>query len=269
MKVLVADDDETLRAELADLLRSGGHEVTLAADGQEALDRAPGHDVVLLDWTMPGPTGADLVHRLRATAPRASVVVMTGYGSVATAVGALQAGATEFLEKPFEIDALDRALESVRSKLVVLTRAAPPGPAARERKARGPGAPAVMAAFLNHRTGLLMAHRVRSGEETIDEDILTGTLDAIQSFMRISFPILRGKDLRAIAQGDHTLMIERGDFVYLSVVVTGEDNDALRRSMRKRIDDFEERNRALLASWVGDVSESDGFQHVLDVFLDA
>lgn len=265
MKILVADDDETLRAELADLLRVSGHAVTVAADGHEALAHAPGQDIVLVDWNMPGPSGAELVGLVREAAPRASVIVMTGYGSVTAAVGALKAGAAEFLEKPFDVDALERTFEGVRRKLLESKQRA--APARRRRVPRSPGGADVLAGFLNHRSGLLMAHRVRSGEETIDEDILTGTLNAIQSFMRISFPILRGKDLRAIAQGDHTLLIERGDFVYLSLVVLGEDSDALRRRMRERIGDFEERNRAMLERWEGDVTLPAEFERVLEPFI--
>jgi CheY-like chemotaxis protein len=265
MNILVADDDEILRAELAELLRASGHSVDVAADGREALARAPGHDIVLLDWNMPGPSGAELVGLVRAAAPQAAIVVMTGYGNVAVAVGALKAGAAEFIEKPFDVDALERAFREAREKVVAEKRRAPPARAHPPKRA--PGDAGVMAAFLNHRTGLLMAHRVRSGAETIDEDILTGTLDAIQSFMRISFPILKGKDLRAIAQGDHTLLIERGDFVYLSLVVLGSDSDALRRRMRDRIADFEERHHTMLQRWGGDVTGPVEFERVLDPFI--
>ncbi len=115
MKILVADDDLTLRAELGELLRSDGHEVTVVADGGEALERleAEAYEVALLDLVMPRATGLEVLHRLQVVRPETSVVMITGHGSVDVAVEAMKGGAVDFVVKPFEIESLQRILASI------------------------------------------------------------------------------------------------------------------------------------------------------------
>ncbi len=115
MKILVADDDPTLRSELAELLRADGHEVQTAADGGEALERLEGeaYEVALLDLVMPRATGLEILHRLQVIRPDTSVVMITGHGSVDVAVEAMKGGAVDFVVKPFEIDSLQRILQSL------------------------------------------------------------------------------------------------------------------------------------------------------------
>ncbi len=111
----MADDDPTLRTELADLLRQDGHDVAVASDGQEALDRleADAFDVALLDLVMPRATGLEVLHRLQVVCPRTAVVMITGHGSVDVAVEAMKAGAVDFVVKPFEFESLQRVLASI------------------------------------------------------------------------------------------------------------------------------------------------------------
>lgn len=115
MKILVADDDPTLRGELAELLRDDGHDVHVVADGGEALERleAETFDVALLDLVMPRATGLEILHRLQVVRPDTSVVMITGHGSVDVAVEAMKGGAADFVVKPFEIETLQRILKSI------------------------------------------------------------------------------------------------------------------------------------------------------------
>ena len=115
MKILVADDDPTLRAELAELLRADGHDVLTAADGAEALERleSGSFDVALLDLVMPRVTGLEILHRLQVVRPDTSVVMITGHGSVDVAVEAMKGGAVDFVVKPFEIESLQRTLQTI------------------------------------------------------------------------------------------------------------------------------------------------------------
>lgn len=118
MKILVADDDTTLRSELASLLREDGHEVVTAADGAEALhivDRES-FDVALLDLRMPKATGLEVLHRLRVVRPETAVVMITGQGTIDAAVEAMKAGAIDFVEKPYDVDALQRTLQTVEEE---------------------------------------------------------------------------------------------------------------------------------------------------------
>src|SRR5712691_11630350 len=118
MKILIADDDTVLRSELAGLLREDGHEVVGAADGEEALRlvERESFDAALLDLRMPKASGLEVLHRLRVTRPSTAVVVITGQGTIDAAVEAMKAGAIDFVEKPYEVDALRRTLRTVQEE---------------------------------------------------------------------------------------------------------------------------------------------------------
>src|SRR2546425_3641720 len=118
MKILIADDDSVLRSELAGLLREDGHEVVGASDGGEALRlvERESFDAALLDLRMPRASGLEVLHRLRVTRPSTAVVVITGQGTIDAAVEAMKAGAIDFVEKPYEVDALRRTLRTVREE---------------------------------------------------------------------------------------------------------------------------------------------------------
>jgi len=118
MKILVADDDKTLREELAVLLREDGHAILTAADGGEALRTVEreSFDVALLDLRMPKATGLDVLHRLRVVRPETAVVMITGEGTIDAAVEAMKGGAIDFVEKPYELEALRRTLHMVQEE---------------------------------------------------------------------------------------------------------------------------------------------------------
>ncbi|MCE9573007.1 MAG: sigma-54 dependent transcriptional regulator [Deltaproteobacteria bacterium] len=101
-RILVVDDEEGIRAFLAEALETDGHEVTTAASGDEALrltaERA--FHVVLTDLRMPGTDGMTVVRRLRAEQPDTEVIVLTAHGTVATAVDAMKLGVFDYLQKP-------------------------------------------------------------------------------------------------------------------------------------------------------------------------
>lgn len=118
MRILVADDDSTLRSELAELLEEDGHEVWTVADGEEALEalQSAGFDVALLDLMMPRATGLEVLHRLRAGRRGTPVVMITGHGSIDVAVEAMKAGAIDFIVKPFEYESIQRILRGVEDE---------------------------------------------------------------------------------------------------------------------------------------------------------
>ncbi|HEX7488906.1 MAG TPA: sigma-54 dependent transcriptional regulator, partial [Anaeromyxobacteraceae bacterium] len=116
-RLLIVDDESDSRDALAELADRWGYEVQTAADGTEALRRAiEWHpDVILTDLVMPNMDGLWLLRALRAELPDCPVVLLTGRGTVQTAVQAIKEGAYDFIEKPLEISrlrvVLDRALE--------------------------------------------------------------------------------------------------------------------------------------------------------------
>lgn len=121
----------------------------------------------------------------------------------------------------------------------------------------------IKAAFIIYGDGTVIASRVRPGESIVDTDLFSATLDVIQNFMRTSFPGLRGKWLRSIAHGDHTIVMERARFAYVTVLLEGEETDQLRRHMRDLLLEFETRNRDVLANWRGLPEEAVGVDDTL------
>jgi len=112
MKIALIDDDETFRETLARSLRRRGHEI-ISTDATEAAaicaDFQP--DAILLDLKMPGETGLSLIPQFKITVPRAKIVMLTGYGSIATAMEAVKLGASDYLTKPADTDQIEAALE--------------------------------------------------------------------------------------------------------------------------------------------------------------
>ncbi|HXG62569.1 MAG TPA: sigma-54 dependent transcriptional regulator [Planctomycetota bacterium] len=98
--VLVVDDDESFRQLVADRLARTGHRVVAAAGGAQALSLLDGVDVALVDLLMPGMDGLALLRRIREARPDVAVVILTGHGTVETAVEAMKAGAADYLQKP-------------------------------------------------------------------------------------------------------------------------------------------------------------------------
>jgi DNA-binding NtrC family response regulator len=114
--ILVVEDRASLRRMLERALTGEGHRVTTAADGEAGIARLANggpFDLVLTDLKLPGATGLDVLAAARRTDPRLPVVVMTAFGTVATAVEAMKLGALDFLEKPVEIDELFALVEGV------------------------------------------------------------------------------------------------------------------------------------------------------------
>lgn len=124
--VYLVDDDTALRDELADALAEAGYAVQGFASGEAFLavqaDLAPG--CVVLDLTMPGMNGMQVHTALVDRNSRHVVVMLTGTGSIATAVAALRTGVVDFVEKPVQLDTLKEciAIAQVRRMTVAASR---------------------------------------------------------------------------------------------------------------------------------------------------
>ncbi|HYV20213.1 MAG TPA: sigma-54 dependent transcriptional regulator [Verrucomicrobiae bacterium] len=116
--VVVADDEETARTSLGEILRQDGYVVRLAADGEEALAlvAAVSPDILLTDLRMPKLSGDELLERVRKAFPDVAVVLMTAHGTIASAVRALRAGAEDYLTKPIDVDELEHLLAAVLAR---------------------------------------------------------------------------------------------------------------------------------------------------------
>ncbi len=112
--VLVVDDDEVFRERLVAALVRRGHDARGAADGESALAlaRTDSPEWAIVDLRLDGVMdGLAIVRGLAAIDPATSIVVLTGYGSIATAVEALRSGARDYLTKPADVDRILAALE--------------------------------------------------------------------------------------------------------------------------------------------------------------
>ena len=111
-KVFVVDDDESVRAALSSLIRSVGLQVETFACAQDFLDQArhEGPSCAVLDVRMPGMSGLELQRELTRRGATMPLIFITGHGDIAMSVGAMKAGAIEFLPKPFRDEDLLRAI---------------------------------------------------------------------------------------------------------------------------------------------------------------
>jgi DNA-binding NtrC family response regulator len=106
--ILVVDDEPGYRDMLEWSLRRDDVHVDTARDGQEAMRRLDqaSYALVLTDITMPGVNGLKLLERVKKSNPSVPVILMTGFGSVETAVTAMKRGADDFILKPFDVNVL-------------------------------------------------------------------------------------------------------------------------------------------------------------------
>ena len=181
-RLLIVEDRDSLRRMLERALGQEGYEVASAADGRAGIrllgERA--FDFVLTDLKLPDVSGLEVLEASRTAQPRVPVVVLTGYGTVGTAVEAMKLGAYDFLEKPLEIDDLSRLIERAigeRGEAAVF---------------RVPGAPPILGAHPRLRAAIRLLQRVGPTESTV---LLTGESGT-------------GKEL--FAQAIHALSPRRG-----------------------------------------------------------
>lgn len=119
-KILVVDDEESLRLPLYTAFQVEGFDVSVAADGMEALEtlKKGGYQLMLTDLMMPKMNGIELAEQALALFPDLVVILMTGFGTIETAIKSLKGGAYDYILKPFKLDeilhAVRRGLEQQR-----------------------------------------------------------------------------------------------------------------------------------------------------------
>ncbi len=111
--VLVVDDDETFRSRLVRAFQAREFEAQGAKDGESAiaLAKKESPEYAVVDLRMPGISGLDVVRELKTIDAMTNIVVLTGYGSIATALEAVRLGATHYLTKPADVDDVLAAFE--------------------------------------------------------------------------------------------------------------------------------------------------------------
>lgn len=103
--ILIVDDDQDLRESLREILSGEGYDVTLAKNGNEALEMVKGRDfdLLLLDLIMPGLSGMETLLLLHRQSPQIRVILITAFSTIENAVEAMRQGADDYLTKPFKM----------------------------------------------------------------------------------------------------------------------------------------------------------------------
>ncbi len=114
-KILIVDDELIVRESLGGWLERDGHKVDRAASGEEALEKCAStrYDILLLDIKMEGMSGLEVLKKVKENDPDVSVVMITAYGSIPSAIEAMKNGAYEYLLKPFDPDELMVLIEKI------------------------------------------------------------------------------------------------------------------------------------------------------------
>ena len=137
-RILIVDDEEIARNNLRHYFRSLGHTVKIAVNGVDALQQIEAndrYDVMITDLKMDKMDGLTLIEKISKVSPETSVIMVTGYATVANAVDAMRKGATHYLSKPVQLDKLKETVEEILHKQKklqisqgpVLCFAGPPG----------------------------------------------------------------------------------------------------------------------------------------------
>ncbi len=124
IRLLLVDDDDDLRQDLAQLFRKQGHQVTAAVSGEDALNKAAHtrFDVALLDLHLPGMSGIELLARLKEQQPELEALMLTAHSSIETAVEAMRRGAYDYLTKPFRTSDLEIHVQKAFEKVQLQRR---------------------------------------------------------------------------------------------------------------------------------------------------
>jgi CheY-like chemotaxis protein len=128
LRCLVVDDEPAVATVLGDVLEASGHQAVVLTDGAEAIQRvqAEPFDVVFTDLAMPGVSGWDVAHAVKATAPGVPVFVVTGFGVELSPAERRAHGVTEVFSKPLRIEDITRAVAHVARRAG--SRVRPEGP---------------------------------------------------------------------------------------------------------------------------------------------
>jgi DNA-binding NtrC family response regulator len=108
IRILIAEDEDISRKHLAGSLEREGYRVMGTGNGLDALQKIESHtyDILIADIKMPGLTGIELLERVKERSPETEVIIVTGFGSISSAVDAIKKGAAEYVTKPFDLDEL-------------------------------------------------------------------------------------------------------------------------------------------------------------------
>lgn len=122
MKILIIDDERSIRNTLKEILEFEGHEIVLAADGKEGLEKAKESqfDAIFCDIKMPEMDGTEVLDKLNESGTESAVIMISGHGSIDTAVDTIKRGAFDFIEKPLDLNRILITLKNATDKTTLV-----------------------------------------------------------------------------------------------------------------------------------------------------
>ena len=122
-KVLLVDDEEDFLEVMSERMQARGMQVETCTSAEEAIEKlkSEAFDAIILDFMMPGIDGMQALKDIKARSPEAQIILLTGHATVEKGVEAMKAGATDFMEKPADLEELEKKIKdaSTRRMLIV------------------------------------------------------------------------------------------------------------------------------------------------------
>ncbi len=204
MRLLVVEDEAALCSSIAEGLRLDGYEVDTCRDGLDALElcEVESYDLILLDLNLPGLDGMEVLRRLRTDDEETSVLILSARGQLQDKVSGLDAGANDYLTKPFHFEELEARVRSLtRRRFIQENVRLSCGDIAFDTKSRTAYAKGQPLSLTRKEAGLLeylLLHqdRVISQEEMM-EHLWDGSVNSFSNSIRVHISSLR-KKLRAV-----------------------------------------------------------------------
>lgn len=116
-KVLLVDDEKEFLEIMSDRMESRGMEVTTATSADKALKliKKTSFDAIIMDFQMPGMDGMDALKSIKELKPELQIILLTGYGTVEKTVEAMKIGATDFIQKPADLESLTQKIKKAKA----------------------------------------------------------------------------------------------------------------------------------------------------------
>lgn len=203
MRLLIIEDEIALCSSIAEGLRMDGYEVDTCHNGLEALDlcSTENYDLILLDLSLPGMDGMEVLRYLRMEDTETSVLILSARGQIQDKVGGLDAGANDYLTKPFHFEELEARVRSLtRRKFIQENVCLSCGEITFDTKTRTARAKGIPLSLTRKETGLLeylLLHQERViSQEEMMEHLWDGSVNSFSNSIRVHVSSLR-KKLRA------------------------------------------------------------------------
>ena len=121
-KVLLVDDEKEFLEIMTERMKSRGIDATTATSAHQALEiiEKEAFDAIILDFQMPGMDGMDALKAIKAKKPEAQIILLTGYATIEKSVEAMKFGATDFIEKPADLEVLAEKIKNAKAEKMLI-----------------------------------------------------------------------------------------------------------------------------------------------------